>query len=523
MTAPHFLPAAQDSPLTLYPHQQDLIARVWRHIEAGRRRPCIVAATGFGKTVLMVDLARRHLHDGGSVLVLAHRRELIAQTAAKLHKAGLDHGVILAGMPTRPGERVQVASVATLHARAVRGSAIDMPAATMVIVDEAHHVRARTYRQILDACPGAIVVGLTATPSRGDGRGLGRAFDVLVEGAPVAELIAGGWLVGTKVFAPAKPDLTGVRVERGDYVERQLAEKMDTPKLVGDAVTHWHRHAEGRPTVVFATTVAHSLHTRDEFRRNGVLAEHVDGNTPTAERDRILAQLAAGKIDVICNCAVLTEGWDQPQVSCLVLLRPTKSVTLYRQMIGRVLRPFPGKTDALVLDHAGAIFEHGFVEEPVEWSLDEDRRAESLAQKQRREKRRGRSLATCPECSGVRWEGDGCSCGWRPMPKAIAIDVMEGDLAAVDRGRRVDRTAPSFADKASFYGELLWIARERGWARGWAGHKFRERFGAWPRGLDDVPAQEPRSETRSWVRSRMIAYAKARSAGARASGDGAEA
>lgn len=500
----------------LYDHQKDLVARVWRHIEAGRRRPCLVAATGFGKTILMAEMICHHRAEGGSVLVLAHRRELITQSAAKLHKAGIDHGVILAGMPTRPGERVQVASVATLHARAVRGSALDMPRATMVIVDEAHHVRARTYRQILEAYPEAIIVGLTATPARADGRGLGNVFDVLVEGAPISQLISGGYLVGTKVYAPSIPDLAGVKIERGDYVEGQLAEKMDTPKLVGDAVTHWHRHAEGRPTVVFATTVAHSLHTRDEFRRSGVLAEHIDGGTPTAERDHILAQLAAGKIDVICNCAVLTEGWDQPQVSCLVLLRPTRSVSLYRQMVGRVLRPYPGKTDALILDHAGAIFEHGFVEDPVEWSLREDKRAESLTQKQRREKQRVRSLVACPECSGVRWQGDGCSCGWRPTPKALAVEVIQGDLAAVDRNRKSKQSTPSRSEMADVYGELLWIAREKSWSPGWAAHKYRERYGAWPRGLGDVRAREPRPETRSWVRSRMIAFAKSRAFGARA-------
>jgi len=495
---------------TLYPHQEDLIERVWRRIEAGRRRPCIVAATGFGKTILMTTLIHRHMGEGGSVLVLAHRRELIKQTANKLHKAGIDHGVILAGMPTRPGERVQVASVATLHARAVRGGAIDLPKATLVLVDEAHHVRARTYRQILEAYPDAIIAGLTATPCRADGRGLGNVFDVIVEGAPIAQLIADGYLVGTKVYAPSTPDLTGVKIERGDYAEGQLAERMDDAKLVGDVIVHWHRLADRRPTVVFATGVAHSVHLRDEFRRSGVLAEHIDGNTPTVERDHILAQLAGGKIDVICNCAVLTEGWDQPQVSCLVLARPTKSVSLYRQMVGRVLRPSPGKTDALILDHAGAIFEHGFVEDPVEWSLQEDKRAESLAQKNRREKRRMRSLATCPECSGVRWEGEGCSCGWRPVPKPIAVEVIEGDLAAVDRNRKPRKQDTSVAEKSMFYGELLWIAREKKWNPGWAAHKYRERFDVWPRGLGDVRAIEASPATRSWVRSRMIAYAKAR-------------
>jgi DNA repair protein RadD len=226
--------------------------------------------------------------------------------------------------------------------------------ADIIVVDEAHHVRARTYMRILELYPNAIVIGLTATPVRGDGRGRGNVFEVPVECPSVAELIDAGYLVGTKVYAPSLPDLRGVRVERDDYVEAQLAQRMDNAKLVGDAVEHWLRFAERRQTVVFATTVAHSLHIRDEFRRAGVLAEHIDGTTPTEERDAILARLAAGQVEVVCNAMVLTEGWDQPSVSCLVLARPTKSLGLYRQMVGRALRPAPGKTDALILDHTAS-------------------------------------------------------------------------------------------------------------------------------------------------------------------------
>src|SRR5262249_1766952 len=253
----------------------------------------------------------------------------------------------------------------------------------------------------------AIILGMTATPCRGDGRGLGNAFEVIVECPPVAELITAGFLVSTKTYAPTRPDLSGVRVEKGDYVESQLAQRMDRAQLVGDIVSHWHRLAERRPTVVFASGVAHSVHLRDEFRASGVWAEHIDGSTPVEQRDEILAQLAAGKVEVVCNAMVLTEGWDQPMVSCLLLARPTKHMGLYSQMVGRVLRPAVGKTDALILDHAGAIFEHGFVEEPVNWTLAEDRRAENPVHSSRG-LRRTPTLTTCPECTAVRFEGRPC-------------------------------------------------------------------------------------------------------------------
>lgn len=270
--------------MILRDYQTAVVKRVEAACATGLRRILVVLPTGGGKTIIMAQIILDYLASGGGVLVLAHRRELIAQNSAKLHAAGADHGIIQAGFPTRPGERVQVASVQTLHARAVRTAAIDMPPATLVIVDEAHHVRARTYRQILDAYPDATVIGLTATPCRSDGRGLGAVFQAIVEGPSVAELIATGFLVPTRVYAPSVPDLAGVKVERGDYVERQLAARMDDAKLIGDVVTHWHRLADRRRTVVFATGVAHSLHLRDEFRRSGVLAEHIDGETPIEER-----------------------------------------------------------------------------------------------------------------------------------------------------------------------------------------------------------------------------------------------
>ncbi len=244
-----------------------------------------------------------------------------------------------------------------------------------MVIDEAHHCRAKTYRKIIEAYPEAIILGMTATPCRGDGRGLGNIFDCMVECPPVQALIDLGFLVPTKVYAPVRPDLKGVRVEKGDYAKGQLAERMNQGELVGDIVTHWIRLSERRKTVVFATGVAHSVHIRDEFRRAGIMAEHVDGSTPVDERETILARLSRGEVEVVTNCMVLTEGWDQPDVSCIVLARPTKHMGLYRQMIGRVLRPSPGKTDAIVLDHAGAVFEHGFVEERVYWTLDQDKRA----------------------------------------------------------------------------------------------------------------------------------------------------
>jgi superfamily II DNA or RNA helicase len=488
-------------------YQVDVIQRLRAAIGAGDRRPLLVAPTGAGKTIIAAAIIESAVQRRSQVLFLAHRRELITQAAQKLwNAADVDAGVIMAGHPLRPDEPVQVASVQTLWHRAMRTSAIDRPEADLVIVDEAHRARAQTYQKILDAYPGAVILGLTATPCRGDGRGLGNIFDRIVECPPVGELVALGHLVPTVVYAPDGPELTGVRVERGDYVEKQLAERMDVPQLVGDVVAHWLKLGRDCQTVVFASGVQHSVHLRDEFRRAGIWAEHVDGKTPVEERDAILQRLADGQVQVVCNYGVLTEGWDCPAVSCCVLARPTKNMGLYRQMVGRVLRPASGKTDALVLDHAGATHEHGFVEEPVEWSLDTDKRAANP----RTAGGAGgdtRSFKDCPECGALRSAGKPCgACGWKPNQKARDVEVADGELARLDRDGAVQSIA---WDRVSFYKQLLWIARERGYKDGWAAHKFKEKFGTFPR-RTKVPPEEPTPEVRAWVRSRQIAFAKSK-------------
>lgn len=498
---------AQAGGLVLRPYQLELVGRFRDATVAGHRRVLMVLPTGAGKTVVVARIIAEAVAACSRVLFLAHRRELIAQASQRLHAAGVDHGIILADHPSRPGEPVQVASIPTLHARAIRARSMEMPPAELVIVDEAHHCRAATYRRITESYPDAIILGVTATPCRGDGRGLGGSYDVLLEGPSVAELTSDGYLVPARVYAPSQPDLTGVRTARGDYVEAELAARMNTGQLVGDIVSTWLRLGDRRPTVVFAAGVPHSVHLRDEFRRAGVMAEHLDGSTPAAERDAILRSLAGGSIEVVVNAMVLTEGWDSPTVSCLVLARPTRQIGLYRQMVGRVLRPAPGKTEALILDHAGAIYAHGFPDEPIAWTLAPDRRAENAAHAARTA-HRAPALTTCPECSAVRMQGAPCPvCGWRPRPKPRAVDIVDGDLGEVDRQRRIQQHAHSEDERHRFHRQLAAIAEERGYKAGWAAHKYREKFGQWPRARWVQPLP-PDDATRAWVRSRQIAYAK---------------
>lgn len=494
--------------IDLRAYQIDVIAAFDRAIAAGHKNILLVAPTGAGKTVIGAEIIRRARVQDRSVLVLAHRREIITQTYEKLVANGVRAGIIQAGISPRPMERVQVASISTLWSRSFRSEAMQRPLAHLLVIDECHHALARTYKKIIEAYPDAILLGLTATPCRGDGRGLGGIFETIIECPQVAELIDLNHLVKSTVYAPVDPDLRGVGTRNGDYVEGDLADRMDRPKLIGDIVTHWLKFGERRRTVVFAVNVAHSIHLRDEFRHSGVRAEHIDGTTPKDERDAILARLGSGEVEVVCNCMVLTEGWDMPEAGCCVLARPTKKMGMYRQMIGRVIRPAPGKSSAIILDHSGAVHRHGQPEDHVDWTLDPDSHAVSPAHEARKQKS-GSRLIECTQCTALRVGGQPCPhCGFMPARPAKYVPIADGELSLVTNGKP-SSTATTQQDRIIFHAELRHIADNRGHKPGWAAHKYKEKFGSFPPwAWNERPTCTPTATTLSWVRSRQIAFAR---------------
>ena len=420
----------------------------------------------------------------------------------------IDHGLIQAGLNADLTYPVQVASVQTLWARCMRTDKLPLPAANLIIIDEAHHVRAQTWAKILEQYPNARRLGLTATPCRADGRGLGNFFDIIVEGPQVADLIAQRHLVPTTYYAPVEPDLKGVKTSQGDYAINQLADRMNRDDLVGDIVTHWHKHAERRKTLVFAVDVAHSIHIRDEFVKAGVCAEHLDGTTPKEERDAILLRLSSGATEVVCNVMVLTEGVDIPEISCIVLARPTRQISLFRQMAGRGLRPAEDKSNLILIDHSGAVYRHGLLEDPIKWTLDTDKRAENPTHASRSTSVFSKLLA-CRQCGALRKGSEACGhCGFQPKRRPEAILFADGELAEVRNGKV--RPAYGQVERDTWHAMLTHIAQERGYKPGWAAHKFKEKFSVYPRWGSSPQPIPPSPEVLSWICSRQIAYAKAR-------------
>ncbi len=465
----------------LRPYQIQALERVQARIAAGVRRIVIVLATGGGKTTIAVQIILEAISRGQCVLFLAHRRELISQTYRRLVQMGVPEaevGVLMGNDPRRrPGARVQVASVDTLRNRA-------KPRADIVFIDECHRALARSYQEISAHYPDAVHLGLTATPYRADGRGLGDAYQELVVVASPSELIAEGFLVAPSVFTvPGEhlPDLSSVHVRAGDYESKQLEDAVNRKALIGNIVEHWVQLANGKRTVAFAVSVEHSKHIAERFREAGVAAEHLDGTTPGDERDAILARLERGETRVVANCNVLCEGWDQPSVKCAILARPTKSTGLYLQQAGRILRPWNDER-AIVLDHAGCAVEHGLPQDDREFSLEGRKKSGRRAVAEAPTKVCPSCCAvvpvacrTCPECSAE-----------FPAPERVP-EERSGVLVSTEEVRE-----QHLRDE---WEKLNRIAIERGYKPGWVFHRFKEKFGRLPPKRPTVtgaPA-EPRS------------------------------
>jgi len=442
-------------------YQQQAIDDLRNAYRAGRRAPLLCLPTGGGKTIIFSAIAQSAVGRGRQVLILVHRRELLHQASRKLTDIGLDHGLIAAGIPATD-HPVRIASVQTLVRRLPR---MDWQP-SLIIIDEAHHASAGSWTTILDKWPAAYRLGVTATPCRLSGAGLGTAFDQLVLGPSVADLISAGFLSSARIYAPpVVADLTGLRRRAGDYAADQAATAMDRPTVTGDAIAHYTRLASGQRAIAFCCSIDHASHVAASFNAAGIPAATLLGSTP--DRDAVVAAFDAGAVQILVTVDVVSEGFDIPAASCAILLRPTQSLGLYLQQVGRVLRPAPGKDHALVLDHVGNVHRHGFPDDHREWSLADGVRTRSV--------QAAPSVRTCPECFAAFKPAPQCPvCGAQCAPiKSRKIQQLAGELQELRREavrqRIEERTALRRQQQtARTLPQLLALAKERGYSPGWA-------------------------------------------------------
>lgn len=458
--------------VSLRPYQETAIDKVRDAFRAGHRAPLLVAPTGAGKTVMFGYIAGEAASRNKRVLILAHRKELIRQASAKLSDAQIDHGIIAPGFtPTR--DLVQVASVQTLGRR-LNDPRYDAP--DLIVVDEAHHAAAGQWRTIVSAYSSARILGVTATPERLDGKGLGKEaggiFDAMVPGPTVEDLITGGFLTPFRIYASAEaPDLSAVKTVAGDFDAGGLASEMGKPQIVGDAVAHYARLTPGQPAILFSPSVAHAEAMADAFRAAGFRAVAASGATEPRVRDAAIAGLGNGSVQVLCSCDLISEGLDVPAVSTVILLRPTKSLGLYLQQVGRGLRPASGKTHLTVLDHAGNSLMHGPPDMPREWSL--------AGRPKKAKKDDTPPARQCPKCYAVFAPAPACpECSFVFPVNSREIQQVDGELVDMTDTitARFGKHVPLARVLAAARDEdLPAIARARGYHPRWVKHIMRGR------------------------------------------------
>lgn len=451
--------------VTLRNYQEAGVSSLRQHYAAGIRAALYVLPTGGGKTVIFSHIAERAALLGNRVCVLVHRQELVDQTSRTLTQIGVDHGVIAAGRSMDLTRSVQVASVQTLVRRLPK---VPPDYFGLLIVDEAHHAVAGSWAKVLAYFARSRVLGVTATPERLDGRGLGDMFQAMVLGPDAGWLTDQGFLAPARVFAPpSKLDMGSVRKLAGDYRMDEAEAAMQQAGIMGDAVTHYRRHLAHGTAIAFCCSVAHAQAVAEAFNAAGIASAVVDGTLHPDVRRHMIADLGTGRIRALASCQIISEGTDVPSVTGAIMLRPTQSLSLYLQQVGRCLRPAPGKTEAIILDHVGNTLTHGLPTDPRDWTLDG---------RKKRDRNAAPPVKVCPSCfSAIPSAAQVCpSCHHAFEVKRGELKVIDGDLVEVDP-EELRRMRNQERAKAQTLEDLQELAARRGYSPGWAHHVWQAR------------------------------------------------
>ena len=448
-------------------YQIDIIEKTRTLMRSGSKSILICAPTGSGKTILVAHMLKTAASRGMSSWFVCHRRELISQSIRAFDQVGLKFGAIAAGFMEDRRPLAQICSIQTLTRRFHH-----YKKPRLVVWDETHHIAANSWDKVRKSQPDAYHIGLTATPIRLDSRGLDKWYGAMVNGPSVQWLIENKFLAPYRLFAPGNVSMAGIHTRMGDYVKSELATALDKPTITGSAIKEYQRLAPGKRAVIFCVSIEHSKHVVSQFQAAGIPAAHVDGETNVDERDAAIKKFESGEIRVLSNVELFGEGFDLPAIEVAILLRPTQSLGLYLQQVGRALRPSPGKTEAIILDHAGNVQRHGLPDEERSWSLngrDVRRKSDDDA---------GPSVRTCGKCFAVQPFGaTACKfCGTAFELKPREVKQVDGDLTEVDivALRAQQRQEQGLAKTME---ELVALSKKRGHKRpyAWAKYVFNAR------------------------------------------------
>ena len=458
-------------PISLRSYQQDAVDAIRAAYRNGKRAPLYVAPTGSGKTITFSYMAQASQAKGNRVIIMVHRQELIHQICVALSDFSIRYGIIKAGQCEQYGLLTQVASVQSLARRLDR-----VPEPAMLIVDEAHHSVSPSYASIFEAFRNTKILGATATPQRLDGRGLGNVFDTMVLGPSVSDLIEQGFLARPVYYAPPSGVSTeNLHIVGGDFDRAESEAVMDKAAITGSLVENYTKLCPGKSAIAFTVSLKHAESVRAEFCAAGYRAESIDGTMSDKDRRQRTNGLLDGTIQILVSVDLLGEGFDAPGAEVGIMARPTASLALWRQQVGRILRPFPGKERAILLDHTGNCLRHGFAESPIEWTLDPARPKKATE--------KVFANRVCPQCFRTHAWALACpECHYVYQVKPREIAEREGELTEITaeelEAKRLDRKREE--GMARDFPALLAIEKARGYKNGWASMRWKSRRGMNP-------------------------------------------
>lgn len=480
--------------MELRPHQQLAIDQIRNSLATGHKRPLLAAPCSFGKTLVSAYILQHAAEKGNRVIFFADRIKLISQTCDQFDKLGLKYGVMQGQHEqTDPSQLIQIASVQTIARRH------KMPDFSLAIVDECH-VQAEIVKKLMERYDLVPFIGLSATPYA---KGLGKYYDDLIVPITPAQLLQQGYLAPVHYYGGSHIDMSKIKMKAiatggSDYDPDALADATEKQqeKLTGDIVKNWKLYGEDSQTIAFSPSIKHSKYLVDMFNREGIPAAHIDGYTEESARQVLYKAHNSGEFKILSCSRLLNTGYDAPSVKCLIDCFPTKSLIAYQQRAGRIMRIHPDKPYAIYLDHASNVGRFGFAEQIVPTMLDDG--IKKFQEKNQVKEVKEKKQHSCPMCQKI-MIGIRCSCGYQMSIKE-KLETDKKTLVKLTAGKTFTQ-----ADKSTWYSGLLTHARKKGFSDGWAAHKYKAKFGVWPRSVEIKIGEIP-LEVENWITSENIRF-----------------